>query len=71
MQRHIRRATLIMAYHLFHGDLNLPVEEFFDAPAVSHLREHKFKVRQPRFQLARRQAALTYADDPSRTETFV
>ncbi len=29
-----------------HGNLNLPLEEFFDAPAVNHLRGHRFKVRQ-------------------------
>ncbi len=61
MQIHILRTTLITAYnYLFHGNLNLPKEEFFDAPAVNHLRWHQFKVRQPRFQLARRQAAIAY-----------
>ncbi len=58
MQSHILQSTLIAAYNLLHGNLNLPLEEFFDAPAVNHLREHQFKVRQPRFQLARRQAAF-------------
>ncbi len=33
-------------------------KSFFDAPAVTLLRGHQFKVRQPRFQLARRQAAF-------------
>ncbi len=28
MQSHILRSTLIMAYNLFHGNLNLPLEEF-------------------------------------------
>ncbi len=58
MQSHILRSTLITAYNLFHGNLNLPLEEFFDVPAVNHLRGHQFKVRQPRFQLARRQVAF-------------
>ncbi len=58
MQSHILRSTIITAYNFFHGNLNLPLEEFFDAPAVNHLRGHQFKVRQPRFQLARRQAAF-------------
>ncbi len=59
MQSHILRSTLITAYNFFHGNLNLPLEEFFDAPAANHLRGHQFKVRQPRFQLARRQAAFS------------
>ncbi len=54
MQSHILRSTLITAYNFFHGNL----KEFFDAPAVNHLRGHHFKVRQPRLQLARRQAAF-------------
>ncbi len=58
MQSHILRTALITAYKLFHGNVNLPPEEFFDAPAVNHLRGHQFKVRQPRFQLARRKAAF-------------
>ncbi len=58
MQSRILRSTFITAYNLFHGNLNLPLEEFFDAPAVNHLRGHQFNVRQPRFQLARRQAAF-------------
>ncbi len=58
LQSHILRSTLITAYNFFHGNLNLPLEECFDAPAVNHLRRHQFKVRQPRFQLGRRQAAF-------------
>ncbi len=33
MQCHILRSTLITAYNLFHGYLNLNLEEFFDEPA--------------------------------------
>ncbi len=58
MQSLILRSTLITASTLFHGNLNLPPEEIFDAPAVNHLRGHQFKVRQPRFPLTRRQAAF-------------
>ncbi len=58
MQSHVLQTTLITAYNLLHGNLNLPLEEFFDAPAVSHLRGYQFKVWQFRFQLARRQAAF-------------
>ncbi len=54
MERHFRRATLITVYKLFHGYMNLPAEEFSEAPAVGNLREHNFKVRQPRFHLAKR-----------------
>ncbi len=41
-----------------HGNMNLSLEDFSDAPAVNHLRGHQFKVRQPRLQLARQQAAF-------------
>ncbi len=58
MQSHILRTTSITVYNLFHGNLNLQLEEFFDEPAVNHLRGHQFEVRQPRFQLARWQAAF-------------
>ncbi len=51
MQSHILRTTLITAYNLFHSNLILPLEEFFDAPAMNHLRRHQFKVQQPRSQL--------------------
>ncbi len=58
MERHFFRATLITVYKLFHGYLNLPVEEFFEPPAAGNLRGHNFRVRQPRFYLARRKAAF-------------
>ncbi len=54
MERHFLRATLIAVYELFHDYLNLPVEEFFEPLAAGNLRGHNFKVRQPRFHLARR-----------------
>ncbi len=58
MERHFLRATLITVYKLFHGYLNLSAEEFFEPPAAGNLRGHNFKVRQPRFHLARRKAAF-------------
>ncbi len=58
IESHIFRTTLITACSLFLGNLNLPLEEFFDAPAVNHLRGHQFNFRQPRFQPARWQAAF-------------
>ncbi len=33
MHSHILRTTLITDYNLFLGNLNLPLEEFFNAPA--------------------------------------
>ncbi len=47
-----------MVYRLFHGYLNLSAEDFFEPPAAGNLRGHNFKVRQPRFHLARQKAAL-------------
>ncbi len=45
---HLRTTfTFITNYNLLHASLDLSLEEFFDAPAVSHLRGHQFKVRQP------------------------
>ncbi len=58
MERHFLRATLITVYKLFHGYLNLTSEEFSEPPAECNLRGHNFKVRQPRFHLARRKAAF-------------
>ncbi len=46
--------------NLFHGNMNLPLDDFFDAPAVNHLRRHQLKVGQPWFQLVRRQAAFAF-----------
>ncbi len=58
MERHFLRATLITVCKPLHGNLNLPAEEFFEPPAAGNLRGHNFKVRQPRFHLARRKAAF-------------
>ncbi len=44
MQSQILRSTLMTAYNLFQGNLNLPLEELFDAPAVGNLCGHQFKV---------------------------
>ncbi len=58
MERHFLRTTLIPVHKLFHGYLNLSAEEFFAPPAAGNLRGHNFKVRQPRFHLARRKAVF-------------
>ncbi len=57
IERHFLCATLITMYQLFHGYLNLSAG-FFEPPAAGYLRGHNFKVRQPRFYLARRKAAF-------------
>ncbi len=51
MQRHIPHVTRITVYKLFNGYQSLSANEFFEAPAAGKLREHDFKVRQPRFIL--------------------
>ncbi len=56
MERH--RATLITVDKLFYGYLSLSAKEFFEHLAAGNLRGHNFKVRQPRFHLARRKAAF-------------
>ncbi len=58
MERHFLRATLLTVYKLFHCYLKLSAEEVFEPPAAGNLRGHNFKVRQPRFHLARRKAAF-------------
>ncbi len=57
MERHIT------VYELFRGYLNLSAEEFFEPPAAGNLRGHNFKFRQPRFHLARRNAAFAVRSD--------
>ncbi len=58
MERHSLRATLITVYKLLHSYVNVFAEEFFEQRAAGNLRGHNFKVRQPRFYLARRKAAF-------------
>ncbi len=56
MERHFLRDILITVHMLFNEYLNLFVEEFFEQPG--YLREHNFKIHQPRFRFARRKAAF-------------
>ncbi len=53
------RGDLILAYSIFHGRLNLPQAEFFEAPAERDLREHDFRLRHCSFHSHRRKAALS------------
>ncbi len=48
-----------MAYNLFQGRLNVPLNEIFEAPAERNLRRHDFQLRHLRFRLARRKAAFS------------
>ncbi len=58
MELYFLRATPVIVYKLFHGYLNLSAEECFKPPAAGNIRRHNFKVRQPRFHLARQKAAF-------------
>ncbi len=48
------RGDLILAYNIFHGRLDFPHAEFFEAPAERNLRGHDFKMRHRNFRLLRR-----------------
>ncbi len=50
---------LILTYTIFHGRLDLPQAEFFEAPAERDLRGHDFKLRHRSFRLLRRKAAFS------------
>ncbi len=52
MRLGFHRATQITAYNLLHDNLNLPLEQLFDAQTVYHLGGLQSKVHQPRVQLA-------------------
>ncbi len=58
LERRRLRGNLILAYDKFHGRLDLPQAEFFDAPAERDLRGHDFKLRHRSFHLLRRKAAF-------------
>ncbi len=58
MERHFFCAPLITLCNLFHGYLSLSVEKSFEPLVAGFLRGHNFKIRQPRFHLARRKAAF-------------
>ncbi len=59
LERRRLRGDLILAYNIFHGRLDLPQAEFFEAPAERGLRGHDFKLRHRSFRLLRRQAAFS------------
>ncbi len=59
LERRRLRGDLILAYNIFHGRLDLPRAEFFEAPAERDLRGPDFKLRHRSFRLLRRKAALS------------
>ncbi len=52
------RRDLILAYIIFHGRLDLPQAEFFEAPSERDLRGHDLKLCHRSFRLLRRKAAF-------------
>ncbi len=50
---------LILANDMFHGRLDFPQAEFFEAPAERNLRGHNFKIRHRCFRLLRRKASYS------------
>ncbi len=44
---------------MFQGGLDVPLEEFFEAPTERNLRRHDFQLRHRRFHRARRGAAFS------------
>ncbi len=59
LERRRLRGDLILAYNVFHGRLDLPQAEIFEAPAERDLRGHDFKLRHRSFRLLRRNAAFS------------
>ncbi len=59
LERFRLRGDPILAYNIFHGRLDLPQAEFFEAPAARDLRGHDFKLRHRSFRLLRRKAAFS------------
>ncbi len=58
LERRRLRGDLILAYNIFHGRLDLPPVDFFEAPSEPDLRGHDFKLRHGSFRLLRRKAAF-------------
>ncbi len=56
IERRLLRGDLILAYNVFQGRLDVPLEEFFEAPTE---RRHDFQLRHRRFHRARRGAAFS------------
>ncbi len=59
IERRLLLGDPILAYNMFQGRLDMPFEEFFEAPSDRNLRRHDFQLRHRRFQRARRGAAFS------------
>ncbi len=59
LERHQIRSDHIVAYIMYHGHLDWPQAEFFEARAERDLRGHDFKLRHRSFRLIRRKAAFS------------
>ncbi len=51
--------NLILTYIIFHGRLDLPRVEIFEAPSERDLRGHDFKLRHRSFRVLWRKAAFS------------
>ncbi len=45
IERRLLRGDLILAYNMFQGRLDMPLDEFFEAPSERNLRRHDFQLR--------------------------
>ncbi len=59
LERRRLRGELILAYNIFHGRLDLPHVEIFEAPAELDLRGHDFKLRHRSFRILQRKASFS------------
>ncbi len=62
------RRDLTLANNIFHGRLDLPQAEFFEAPAERDLRGHDYKLRHHSFRLLRRKADFSVGPPISRSK---
>ncbi len=58
-ERRLHRGDLILAYNMFQGRVDTPLEEFFEAPSELNLPKHNFHLRHHRFHRARRGATVS------------
>ncbi len=49
IERRLLRGDLILAYSMFQGQFDIPLEEFFEVPSERNLRRHDFQLRHRRF----------------------
>ncbi len=59
LERRRLRGDLMLAYNMFHGRLDWPQPECFEAPVERDLRGHEFKLRHRSARLLRRKAAFS------------